>query len=296
MQCRDADRPTTALVPDRRAVDRRPLRAVPPTRRCAVFLCLATPRSSARGPRTERHETVAPTLNSDMGESLGIHSFGNDDALLPLIDIANVACGFHAGDPVTIRETVARAAEASVALGAHPGLPDIVGFGRREMKLFPEEARDIVRYQVGALKGFLDAEGVALHHIKPHGSLYGMAARDEQLMEAICDVALHYGVAVFGMAGTAHEEVAVRRGVRFVAEFYVDLRYRADGSLIIARRPYATPPRTAAERARLAIATGITVADSGERVPVRFDSICVHSDTPNAVDVADAVRAVISAH
>jgi UPF0271 protein len=236
---------------------------------------------------------MAVSLNSDMGESYGIHSFGHDEALLPLVDTVNVACGFHAGDPVGIGETVARAAAAGVTIGAHPGLPDAVGFGRREMKLFPEEVRDIVRYQVGALRAFLDAEGVELHHIKPHGSLYGMVGRDEQLMDAVCDVAVQYGVPVFGMAGTAHERVAERRGVDFVAEFYVDLGYRADGSLIIARRPKATPPELAAERARVALAESVTQAGTGERLKVRFDSICVHSDTPNAPDVATAVRAVL---
>ncbi|MFI1953429.1 5-oxoprolinase subunit PxpA [Streptomyces xinghaiensis] len=234
------------------------------------------------------------SLNSDMGESFGIHSFGNDDALLSLVDAANIACGFHAGDPVGIHQTVAKAAAAGVAVGAHPGLPDAVGFGRREMKLYPEEVRDLVLYQVAALKGYLDAEGVPLRHIKPHGSLYGMVARDSELMNAVCDVAVQYGVPVYGMAGTAHEYVAVERGVGFVAEFYVDLGYRADGSLVIARRPHATPPSLAADRARLALADGLVETDSGKRLPVRFDSICVHSDTPNAVDVATVVRQVIN--
>jgi 5-oxoprolinase (ATP-hydrolysing) subunit A len=188
------------------------------------------------------------TLNSDMGESFGIHSFGNDDGLLPLIDSANVACGFHAGDPVGIHETVTKAAAAGVAIGAHPGLPDAVGFGRREMKLFAEEVRDLVLYQVAAVKGFLDMEGVPLDHIKPHGSLYGMVGREEELMDAVCDVAVMYGVPIYGMTGTAHERVAARRRVDFVGEYYVDLRYRPDGTLIIPRRPQATAPDVAASR------------------------------------------------
>lgn len=235
------------------------------------------------------------TINSDMGESLGIHSFGNDPGLLPLIDSANVACGFHAGDPTNIRMTVEAAAEAGISVGAHPGLPDIWGFGRREMKLDADEVRDIVRYQVGALSGFLKAVGIPLHHIKPHGSLYGMVARDATLMESVCDVAETYGVGVYGMAGTPHEEVARRRGIPFTAELYVDLAYRADGSLIIVRRPHATPPEVASERARLALEEGLIKADTGETFPVTFDSICVHSDTPNAVDVAEAVRALVGA-
>jgi UPF0271 protein len=151
-----------------------------------------------------------------------------------------------------------------------------------------------VRYQVGALAGFLAADGAALDHIKPHGALYGMAARDEDVMDAICDVAVQYGVPLFGMAGTAHERVAGKRDVRFVAELYVDLGYRADGSLIIARRPRATRVGEASQRARQAITEGFATADTGEKIPMRVDSICVHSDTPNAVEVAQAVRDVIS--
>ncbi|MFZ5869158.1 MAG: 5-oxoprolinase subunit PxpA [Actinomycetota bacterium] len=236
---------------------------------------------------------MSVTLNSDMGESLGIHSFGNDTHLLALVDTVNVACGFHSGDPSTMRETVHAAASAGVTIGAHPGLPDLVGFGRREIKLLPDEVRDLVRYQVGALHAFLGAEGVELHHIKPHGALYGMVARDEQLMDAVCEVAADFGVGVFGMPGTYHETVATRWGVPFTAEFYVDLAYRADGGLIITRRPHATVPEVAATRARLALTQGVTYADTGESLPVRVDSICVHSDTPNAVDVARAVRDVV---
>ncbi|WP_377645388.1 5-oxoprolinase subunit PxpA [Oryzobacter terrae] len=234
------------------------------------------------------------SLNSDMGEAFGIHSFGNDDELVKLIDTANIACGFHAGDPTGIRETVEKAVAAGVTVGAHPGLPDLVGFGRREMKLERDETADLVRYQVGALVGFLEAAGAPLDHIKPHGSLYGMAARDEEIMDAVCDVAVQYSVPVFGMAGTAHERVAQKRGVPFVAEFYVDLGYRVDGSLIIARRPRATPVEEAKQRAHKALTEGLATADTGEDFPMRVDSICVHSDTPNAVEVAHAVREVIN--
>lgn len=235
-------------------------------------------------------------LNSDMGESFGIHSFGNDEHLLGIIDTANVACGFHAGDPSGMRETVVNGVRAGITIGAHPGLPDLIGFGRREMKLTADEVRDIVQYQVGALKGFLDAEGAPLDHIKPHGSLYGMVARDEALMGAVCDVAEMYGVPVFGMAGTAHEEVALKRGIPFVAEFYVDLDYNAQGGLIIARRPLPTPVGRAVARTLLALEEGVALADTGERIPMRFDSICVHSDTPGADQVARAIRDILNTH
>ncbi|SUA42772.1 5-oxoprolinase subunit PxpA [Nocardia africana] len=234
------------------------------------------------------------TLNSDMGESFGIHSFGNDDELVSLIDTANVACGFHAGDPTGIHETVAKALAGGVSVGAHPGLPDLVGFGRREMKLFPDEAADIVRYQVGALVAFLKAEGAPLHHIKAHGSLYGMSSRDPELAEAIASVAAEYEVPIFGIPNSQHEKAAEKLGVPFFAEFYVDLGYRADGSLIVARRPHATPVEEATERARRALTDGIATAVTGEEFPVRVDTVCVHSDTPNACEIARAVRNVLS--
>lgn len=239
---------------------------------------------------------MAVTINSDMGESLGIHSFGNDDGLLEFIDQANVACGFHSGDPVGIHSTVRNAAQAGIAVGAHPGLPDLIGFGRRVMALEPDELRDIVMYQVGALSAFLNAEGISLNHIKPHGSMYGMIVRDEALMNAVCDVAELYGVGVFGMAGTTHEKVARERGIPFTSELYVDLGYRADGSLIIQRRPHATPVDLARERTVRALENGTVQADTGELVPMTFESICVHSDTPNAVDVARVVREVVLDH
>lgn len=235
------------------------------------------------------------SLNSDMGESFGIHVFGNDEALAALVDTANVACGFHSGDPSGIRRTVHTVLAAGATVGAHPGLPDLVGFGRREMKLFPDEAEDLVRYQVGALVAFLQAEGAPLDHLKAHGSLYGMTARDADLAEAITRVAADYGVPVFGMAGTEHEKAARRLDVPFVAEFYVDLNYRADGSLIITRQPHTTAVDEARDRATRAITTGTAIAVTGEQFDVRVDSICVHSDTPNAVEVASAVRTALSA-
>lgn len=228
-----------------------------------------------------------------MGESFGLHSFGNDPALMSIIDVANVACGFHSGDPNTMDETVALAKQHGVKVGAHPGLPDLAGFGRREMKLTAEEVEAIIRYQVGALSGFLTKYDMPLNHIKPHGSLYGMLARDEDLMLGAVNVAKDYGVAVFGMAGTAHQRVAEREGVEFVGELYVDLDYNADGGLIILRQPHETLVTAAADRARRALETGTILANDGSEIPMVFGSICVHSDTPNAVEVAQAVRDVL---
>jgi UPF0271 protein len=234
------------------------------------------------------------TVNADLGESVGIHSFGNDEALVGIVDTINVACGMHAGDPTAMDRTVRLAAAAGVTVGAHPGLPDIAGFGRRAMAITPAEARDLIRYQVAALVGFLDAHGLPLDHIKPHGALFGMTSRDESLMAGVCDVAAQYDVPVFGIAGTAHETAARAAGVHFVSEFYVDLDYDADGTLIVERIP---PSREAAEirrRARQAIIEGTLTARDGTVLSVDVQSVCIHSDTAEAVTSAGVVRDVLA--
>lgn len=236
---------------------------------------------------------VKPTINSDMGESIGIHSFGHDDELLEFVDTINVAGGLHAGDPSAIARTVTTALARGVSVGAHPGLPDITGFGRREMKLTPEEVRDLIRYQTGAVVSFVEAEGASLHHLKPHGALFAMLARDELLMEAACDVAEQYGVPIFGLAGTAHERVAVRRGIDFISEFYVDLDYTDEG-MVVVNRTGATKDLTDVEKsARRALKDGSTVSISGNIIPVRPESFCVHSDLPNAPIVAELLRKIL---
>lgn len=239
------------------------------------------------------HRRSGILVNSDMGEAFGLHSFDNDQKLMPLIDVANVACGFHSGDPDTMDTTVALAKDNGVRVGAHPGLPDLVGFGRREMKLTPAEVESIIRYQVGALTGFLDKYDMPLNHIKPHGSLYGMLARDEDLMQGAVNVAKTYGVPVFGIAGSAHQRVADREGVEFVGELYVDLNYNSEGGLIILRRPERTDPAAAAERVRRVLEDGTVEAIDGTQLTIAFDSICVHSDTPNSPEVANAVRSAL---
>lgn len=229
-----------------------------------------------------------------MGEAFALHSFGNDPALMKIIDVANVACGFHAGDPNVLEETVRLAEENGVRVGAHPGLPDLVGFGRREMKMTPDEVENLIRYQVGALSGFLKKYDMPLNHIKPHGSLYGMLARDEDLMLGAVKVAKDYGVPVFGIAGSAHQKVAEREGVEFVGELYVDLDYNGEGGLIILRQPHKTDPAAAAERVRRVLSDGVVLANDGTELNITFSSVCVHSDTPNAVEVAEAVRGVLN--
>ena len=230
------------------------------------------------------------TINCDMGEAFGLYRIGDDEALMPLISVANVACGFHASDFNHMRKTVRLARQFDVRVGAHPSLPDLQGFGRREMKMSREELANCIIYQVGALKGFLDAEGLALNHIKPHGALYGMAARDEAVAHAICDAADIFKTPIMGMIGTQHEIVYTARGHILIAEFYADLEYRGDGSLIITAEHKSVDPAQAAWRCLRAIAEGKTASVNGSDAPVRADSICVHSDTPNAVEVARTVR------
>ncbi len=233
-------------------------------------------------------------INCDMGEGFGLYRIGDDEGLMPLIDAANVACGFHASDFNHMRRTVQLARRHGVKVGAHPSLPDLQGFGRREMKIGREELANCIIYQVGALAGFLRAEGMALNHIKPHGSLYGMAARMEEIAHAVCDAADVFGVPLYGMAGTLHETVYTARGHGFVSEFYADLDYNDDGGLIITREHAPTDPGRAADACLRAIREGKTRSLGGKDVAVRADAICVHSDTPNAVAVAQAVRAAVA--
>ncbi|MCH6472404.1 LamB/YcsF family protein [Sinomonas terrae] len=212
---------------------------------------------------------------------------------MKLVDVANVACGYHAGDPDVMNRTVALAAENGVAVGAHPGLPDPTGFGRRRMALTAEEVESIILYQIGALTAFLSKHGLELNHIKPHGALYGMLAGDEELMVAAAGVARQFGIPFYGLAGTAHEEVCRAEGVDFVPELYVDLNYGPEGQLLIQRRPEPTDPPAAAERVRRAIAGEPVLAVDGTPLDITFTSICVHSDAPNSVAVASAVRDVL---
>lgn len=237
---------------------------------------------------------MAVTINCDMGESFGLYRMGDDAGMMPLIHIANVACGFHASDFNHMRATVRLARQHGVRVGAHPSLPDLQGFGRREMKMDRQEVANCLIYQIGALCGFLRAEGLALNHIKPHGSLYGMAARQEEIAHAICDAADIFGVPILGMTGTQHETVYPARGHAFVAEFYADLDYRPDGSLIVTREHEAKDPDAMAARCIRAIREGRSTAIDGTEIAVRCDSICIHSDTPNALDIARAVRAAVA--
>lgn len=235
-------------------------------------------------------------INCDMGESFGIWKLGDDAAMMPLIDIANVACGFHASDYNHMRATVRLAKRHGVKVGAHPSLPDLQGFGRREMKIGGEELANCLIYQIGALKGFLEVEGVPLHHIKPHGSLYGMAAKDPAIAHVLCDVADIFRVPLLGMIGTEHDRVYVARGHTLMAEYYVDRDYDEAGQLIIVRERGALAVDVAIERTLRAVRQRVVQSTAGTDVAVRADTICIHSDTPGAPVICAAVgQALVAA-
>jgi 5-oxoprolinase (ATP-hydrolysing) subunit A len=233
---------------------------------------------------------VKVTINCDMGEAFGIYRFGDDEACMPFVTHANIACGFHASDPIVMRETMRAAKRHGLAIGAHPGLPDREGFGRREMKLSRDEVSALVLYQTGALQAFAAAEGVALAHIKPHGALFGMAQREEAIAEGIADAALATGLPVIAFSDCAMSEVFTRRGIAFSCEFYADLDYDDHGRQIIAKLHHAVPAAEIAAKVRRAVGEGLTRSANGKDVAVVAQSICVHSDTPNAVEVAKAVH------
>jgi UPF0271 protein len=233
-------------------------------------------------------------LNCDLGESFGAYGMGDDAGVLPYVTSANVACGAHAGDPSVMRRTVAAALEHGVAIGAHPGLPDLAGFGRREMRISPQEAYDLVVYQVGALAAFAAAAGTALGHVKPHGALYNMACADAALAEPIAR-AVHdvdARLILFGMPGSELQRAAEGAGLRFAREAFADRAYTARGSLVPRGTPGAVidDPDQAVRRAVL-IATEqrVRTADGGE-LRLEADTLCVHGDRADAARFARMLR------
>jgi len=230
------------------------------------------------------------SINCDMGEGFGLFRCGDDDGLMPYIHIANVACGFHAGDPLVMQRTVRSAKAHGVSVGAHPSFPDLQGFGRREMRMQPDELIACLVYQVGALKAFLDAEGMKLNHIKPHGALYGAAMRDRSVTEAIAEAVSIFGVPVLGMPGTLHETVYRGRGLQFIAEYYIDLDYSDEGALLITREHAAKDPNEAAKRAVRVARDHVATTVGGHDLPMMAECFCVHSDTPNAALLVQTVH------
>ena len=236
-------------------------------------------------------------INSDMGESFGAYTLGQDEALLASVSSANVACGFHGGDPRVMARTVALAKERGVAVGAHPGFPDLAGFGRRDLAISAEEARTDVLYQLGALAAFCRAAGTALRHVKPHGALYNRAATDDALARAIAEAVAAFDprLILVGLPGSAHQRAAAAAGLPFAREAFADRAYRPDGTLAPRGRPgtlISDPEEVARRAVRVATEGRVRTIDGGD-LALAADTICIHGDTPGAPELARAVRAVL---
>jgi UPF0271 protein len=233
-------------------------------------------------------------LNADLGEGFGRWRAADDEALLPLVSSASIACGFHAGDPVTMRRTVALAARLGITVGAHPGYPDLLGFGRRDLAASTEEVTAWVLYQVGALAAVCRAEGVSLRYVKPHGALYNRAAADPAVAAAVADGVrgADPSLVLLGLAGSWLVAEGEAAGLRVAREAFVDRAYRADGSLVPRDQPGAVlddADAVGARAVRLAREGRVTTQDGGE-LALRADSLCLHGDTPGAVHLLGVVR------
>jgi len=238
-------------------------------------------------------------LNADVGESFGAFTIGNDAALMASITSANIAAGFHAGDPSVLRATVRLARANGVAIGAHPGFPDLAGFGRREMRITAQEAEDLVLYQIAAVAGMAAAEGAALQHVKAHGALFNMAARDPGLAAAVARAVASYdrSLIVFAPPGSAMADAAAGLGLRVAREGFADRAYEADGQLVSRQKPDAVVHDTPAVVGRavgLVTDRAVTALD-GSRLRLECDTICVHGDTPGSDRLAAAIRAALEA-
>ena len=236
-------------------------------------------------------------LNCDLGESFGRYELGEDDAVMAFVTSVNVACGLHAGDPLVMERTVSRAARLGLAIGAHPGYPDLQGFGRREMSMTPEEVEAYVLYQIGALWGMARASGIELVHVKPHGALYNQAARSAPLAEAIARAARRFSghLILVGLAGSALADAGESLGLRVANEAFPDRAYEPDGSLRSRRLPGAvltTPEDICAQALRLARDGVLASAPDGPRA-IRVDTLCIHGDHPGAAHHASQVRAAL---
>lgn len=226
-------------------------------------------------------------LNSDLGESFGAYTIGNDSAIIPLISSANVACGFHAGDPTVMARTVKLCRESGTALGAHPGFMDLQGFGRRNMNISPEEAKALVIYQVGALSAFAASEGVKLQHVKPHGALYNMAGKDYALARAITEgvKSVDSGLTMLVLSGSQMEKAAKDLGMKYAAEVFADRAYEPDGSLVARSKEGSmiTDEDEAVRRVIRMVKEGRVTAIDGCDIPITADSVCVHGDGAKAL-------------
>ena len=238
-------------------------------------------------------------LNCDVGESFGRYTLGDDEGVLQHVTSANIACGFHAGDPIIMRRTVRLALRLGVAIGAHPGFPDLGGFGRRELHAAPDEVEAMVLYQVAALAGIVAAEGGRLQHVKPHGALYNMAAGDRALADAVARGVAAAGAELIlvGLSGSRLLDAGRAAGLAVASEAFADRAYDGRGALLDRRLPGAVigDADTAARRVLQMIREGAVTAVSGERVALRADTVCIHGDTPGAASLAATVRASLLA-
>ncbi len=240
---------------------------------------------------TAKHSSI--DLNSDLGEGFGPFRVGADEALFPLISSANVACGFHGGDPAMMELTVRRAREHSVGVGAHPGFPDRAGFGRRAMAATPDEIRTDVLYQLGALAAFCRAADVELRHVKAHGALYNVAVHTIEVSTAIAQAVRSFDPTLlfFAIPGSRLHEAGEEAGLTVIREAFADRAYLADGSLVPRSRPGAVIDDVdlVADRMVRLVTEGSIDTIDGERLAIEADTICIHSDTPNAVEIAESI-------
>lgn len=238
-------------------------------------------------------------LNADMGESFGAWAMGNDAALLDIVTSANVACGFHAGDPDVMARTMRMAVEKGVGIGAHPGFPDLQGFGRRRMEIPDASLANLVRYQLGAAEAMAAAAGGRVRHLKLHGAMANMAAEDEAMARAAYEAALGLrpDLVIVALAGTAQQAACEALGCAWAGEIFADRAYEDDATLVDRRRPGAMihDPDLAGPRVAAMVRDGAIHAASGARIPARIDTICVHGDGPEALSIARGVRAALQA-
>ena len=238
-------------------------------------------------------------LNSDLGESFGAYKLGMDDAIIPLVSSANVACGFHAGDPLVMDKTVALCKASGSAIGAHPGYPDLVGFGRRNVAASPAEVKAMVTYQIGALDAFCKAAGIRLQHVKPHGAMYNMAAKDEALAKAICQAIYEYDktLILMGLAGSRMLTEAKAMGLKCAAEVFADRAYEEDGTLVARSKPGAMihDEEKAVRRVVRMIKEGKVTAITGKDIAITADSVCVHGDSEKALAFVQKLRDAFAA-
>ncbi len=237
-------------------------------------------------------------LNCDLGESYGSFQVGADEQVIALVSSVNIACGWHAGDPLTIEKTVGLAKQHGVGLGAHPGLPDLLGFGRRRLHISPEEACAYVRYQLGAVSAFAQAAGIPVQHLKPHGALYNMAAVDYPLASGICRAVASFdpGLILLGLSGSEMVRAAKDHGLRVASEVFADRAYQSDGTLVPRDLPGSviTDEETAVQRALQLAAEGTVESNTGAVIPIRADSICIHGDSPHALRLAQCICSALA--